>query len=245
MNKQWSAIIACAGKGTRLSTDPKALYPIGDKLLIDYITPHICKFARTVFVVGGEQQQSNLSAHLQDFMATSCETEIVFAVQQDKSGTADAVRQGLEHVATEFCMVLWGDQLVHPSVVDEGISLEDYARSDVICPVISAENPYVHLRIVNDRVKSVNYAREGAEMPKSGATDAGVFFFRTTSLRHHLAKAIADNSLVGENSNEHNFPTLLTRFPKIRLLPISGSFSVGVNTPADAIRAASIVRSWV
>ncbi len=248
MDSQWSAIIACAGRGTRLGTDQKILHPIGDKLVLDYIKPHLHRFKRIVFVTSGEEHTAKLAAHLSGFTSKACQNEIVFVTQQKLIGTAEAVNVGLDNIATKYTMVLWGDQLVHPNVVDEGMSISEdemYAKYDVFCPVMEAKPPYVELRIgLHSRIDGVRYQREGDEVSAHGMTDAGVFFFRTNFLRFVFAQAMADTSLVGRRTGELNFPTVLTRCNHLRVLPISPEHSIGVNTLQDVERAVSIINKW-
>jgi bifunctional N-acetylglucosamine-1-phosphate-uridyltransferase/glucosamine-1-phosphate-acetyltransferase GlmU-like protein len=155
---------------------------------------------------------------------------------------ADAVARGLPLVATPNTLIVWGDQVaLRPESLDTCIRLHTGpAQAAATCPTLVRDRPYIHfLRDDSGRVVKILHAREGDVLPDRGESDAGVFFFRTETLREELPKLLQDPQARGAKTEECNFLPILTRMqaaPGGLLTPciMTEAESVGVNSRSDA-----------
>lgn len=120
-----TAVVLARGLGSRMRTEGgtaltaaqaaaaasghKALMPIGEHRLIDYALSALADagIRRVVLVVAPEHEE--FSRHLAELAPTRL--EVVFAVQQEPRGTADAVASAREAVGEEPFIMVNGDNL--------------------------------------------------------------------------------------------------------------------------------------
>ena len=236
----WTAIVAAAGRGSRLGYgEPKILYPVAGRSILsrlhDLLEP-LCE--RLVLVASPDGYRA-----IEQAMAQLLPSErFALRIQQEPGGMAQAVAVGLEAVETPFVIVVWGDQAaLRPDALAQcARSLEAAPETAAVCPALWREDPY--LAIVRDSsggIVSVLQAREGDLMPQSGLSDAGVFFFRTAAVRSGLDRLLRDPRCRGRKTGELNFVPILALLarPPGRVetpLVVSREEALGINTTADA-----------
>jgi bifunctional UDP-N-acetylglucosamine pyrophosphorylase / glucosamine-1-phosphate N-acetyltransferase len=101
-------VILAAGKGTRMRSDlPKALVPVGEKPILQYLLESVAASEldpKPIVVIGHERK------HICEAFGARCD----YAVQEFQKGTAHAVLSAKKNVgAADAVVVLYGD---HPFV---------------------------------------------------------------------------------------------------------------------------------
>ena len=237
---QWTAIIAAAGRGSRLGFgQPKILYPVAGRSILSRLHDLLEPLCETLVLVASPEGRPAIERALAELLPPE---RFALRVQQDPEGMAQAVAVGLEAVETPFVVVVWGDQaaLRADALEQCARSLEAAPETAAVCPALWREEPY--LAIVRDPsggIAEVLQAREGDPMPARGLSDAGVFFFRTSSLRAGLEQLLRDPACRGRKTGELNFLPILASMdhPPGRVqtpLLVSREEAIGINTTADA-----------
>lgn len=109
MSNDFSVIILAAGKGTRMKSDlPKTMHKIAGFSMLDLVIKK-AKFlgAKSICVVISEE----MTQFQNDVIANHKDIEIDFVIQQERLGTAHAVRVALENmkIVDDQILVLYGD----------------------------------------------------------------------------------------------------------------------------------------
>ena len=187
--QQWTAVVAAAGRGSRLGFDkPKILYPVAGKPILDWLFRFLLpNTSRVVLVLSPDGRpivEDHLARHWPD-------TPWTIAIQPVPTGMGDAVEKGLAVVETEHVCVVWGDQVaLRNESVEACLRLQQGPlKPDMTVPTVMREKPYIHFdRDAQGRIRQLLQAREGDVMPPVGESDTGFFCFRTEALRQLLSK---------------------------------------------------------
>lgn len=116
------AVILAAGEGTRLRpftlTRPKAMIPIMDKPMLEYVISAVsgCDITDIILVVGYHKER------VMDYFEDGVDfgVDIAYVKQEQQLGTAHAVKQAQPHLAEgESFLVLNGDNLVESATVKD------------------------------------------------------------------------------------------------------------------------------
>jgi len=243
----WTALIAAAGRGTRLGFDkPKILYPVAGKTILERLLELLLPFCEAVVLVvspSGRQQVEEAASHL-------APGRIRLAVQDEPTGMGDAVAIGLEAVRTLHTAVVWGDQVaLRRQSVEACLRLhQGWMAPAATCPTVMRSNPYIHfIRDAGGEVRGVLQAREGEAMPSEGESDTGFFCFRTGELRGLAADPRYRPLARGGKTAETNLLPLLPiaaeqtgRVIWPRLMCVEET--VGINGPQDAEAVEEFIR---
>lgn len=244
---EWSAVIAAAGRGTRLGYDrPKILFPVAGKSILEWLLDLLLPNCKTVIFVLSSDGRGEIEPELERLAAGRYH----IAIQAEPTGMGDAVAIGAALVETPNVMVIWGDQVaVRPESVQAILRLHQGSlRPDVTVPTVLRPNPYIHFpRDEQGRINGILQAREGDSMPQDGESDTGLFCFRTAVLNDLLTRLRLDPQSRGHRTGEFNL------LPAIPLAALSGygvitphlmelEETVGINSPADAELIAPYLR---
>lgn len=244
---QWTAIIPAAGRGSRLGSDrPKILYPVGGRLLIewllDFLEPNCSRLIFVLSPAGVAEVRPELERLIPGRF------EIV--VQKVPLGMGDAVELALPAVRTPHLAIVWGDQVaLRRTSVEACLRLhEGPLRAPVTCPTVFRANPYIHFDRDNDgRITGLRQAREGDAMPTEGESDTGFFCFETETLRRLLPAVRQDPLQAGRATGEFNFLPVIPFAARQGLDILSPGLmtlaeTVGINSAGDAAAVETFLR---
>ncbi len=221
----WTVILPAAGRGSRLGFQgPKILCPVAGKTILDHLLSRFKSYL-VLLVVAPD---------------STIEYDGLSVVQAAPIGMADAVACALAYVVTDYVCVCWGDQIVtSDTLIERGMKSVEVYKSDAVCPVYLAQQPYIALQLEEGRISKVLQRREGAWMPEQGISDLGLFFFRTEALREKMEGF----SSIGAVTGEQNFVPILPLFERSSLILGKKQDVLGINTPLDVTTAEEILKS--
>ena len=244
---QWTAVIAAAGRGSRLGFDrPKVLFPVAGRTILESLLELLLPYCDSVVLVLSPDGRADVESALERLAPGRCR----IAIQSVPTGMGDAVEIGAAEVATPHTSVIWGDQVaLRPRSVEAALRLHQGPLApDITIPTVFRSNPYVHFeRDAEGRIIKLLQAREGDSMPHQGESDTGFFCFRTEALRRLLAEMRNSPAAQGERTAEFNLLPLIPfaagRSHRI-LTPhiMDVEETVGVNTVDDSRRVEPFLR---
>ncbi len=189
-----AVVILAAGLGTRMKSDvPKVLHEVCGRPMLSYVVDAALSLSpeRLVVVTGAEQDA------VEEVLPPGCER----AIQQERRGTGDAVRAGLETL-TGFdgdVMVLYGDvPLVDAAFVRELAGCHWAADAGATLTTVRLADPAHYGRVVRDgqgRVTGIVEYRDATPDERAVAEiNVGLYVFRAAPLRTALAGLSAHNA---------------------------------------------------
>jgi molybdopterin-guanine dinucleotide biosynthesis protein A len=232
-SSKWTAVIPCAGKGSRLGFEPKILYQIDGRPVLSYIVDLLEPFCSKLVFVCNSRTWRQVDAALVKLLPRD---RWFIALQYTQNGMADAVRCGLAFVYTPNVLVLWGDKAtVRPATIETLMTLHSVATiAAAVC-----EKPYTHLIVENEMLVGVLEQRQGHVLPLHGLSDIGLFLFQSDPLKMYL-----DSGKV-PMSREWDLLPLLPHIPCVRVATIaSQEEALSLNTKEDAQRICDVISSY-
>jgi len=189
-----AVVILAAGLGTRMkSDDPKVLHEVCGRPMLSYVIDAALSVSpeRVVVVTGPDQEA------IAEIMPVGCER----AVQQERRGTGDAVRAGLEPLS-DFAgdvMVLYGDvPLVHGDFVAGLFQRHLDADAAATLTTVRLDDPAHYGRIVRDErdnvARIIEYRDASPDEREIDEINVGLYVFRSDALRPALARLGSDNA---------------------------------------------------
>ncbi len=189
-----AVVILAAGLGTRMKSDaPKVLHEVCGRPMLSYVIDAALSVSpeRIVVVTGPDQEA------IAEIMPVGCER----AVQQERRGTGDAVRAGLEPLS-DFAgdvMVLYGDvPLVHGDFVAGLFQRHLDADAAATLTTVRLDDPAHYGRIVRDErdnvARIVEYRDATPDEREIDEINVGLYVFRSDALRPALARLGSDNA---------------------------------------------------
>ena len=189
-----AVVILAAGLGTRMKSDvPKVLHEVCGRPMLSYVIDAALSVSpeRVVVVTGPDQEA------IAEIMPVGCER----AVQQERRGTGDAVRAGLEPLS-DFAgdvMVLYGDvPLVHGDFVAGLFQRHLDADAAATLTTVRIDDPAHYGRIVRDErdnvARIIEYRDASPDERDIDEINVGLYVFRSDALRPALARLSSDNS---------------------------------------------------
>lgn len=188
-----AVVILAAGLGTRMKSEaPKVLHEVCGRPMLSYVIDAALSVspARIVVVTGPDQDA------IAEILPVGCER----AVQQERRGTGDAVRAGLEPLQ-DFAgdvMVLYGDvPLVHGGFVEALARTHLEADAAATLTSVRLDDPAQYGRIVRDDLdrvtRIVEYRDADAAERAIDEINVGLYVFRADALRPALRRLTGDN----------------------------------------------------
>ena len=189
-----AVVILAAGLGTRMKSDvPKVLHEVCGRPMLAYVIDAALSISpeRIVVVTGPDQER------IADILPVGCER----AVQEERNGTGDAVRAGLEPLAgfEGDIMVLYGDvPLVHGDFVAGLFQRHLDADAAATLTTVRLDDPARYGRIVRDAderlARIVEFKDASAGEREIEEINVGLYVFRSDALRPALARLGGDNA---------------------------------------------------
>jgi bifunctional UDP-N-acetylglucosamine pyrophosphorylase/glucosamine-1-phosphate N-acetyltransferase len=245
---QWTAVVAAAGKGSRLGFNrPKILFPVAGRPILEWLLDLLLPSCQTTVFVLSPDGRDEVEPELERLGPGRYR----IAIQPVPTGMGDAVEIGAAQVATRHTVVLWGDQVaLRPASVEAVLRLHQGPLSPALTiPTVLRPSPYIHFeRDAEGRIARLLQAREGDAMPEYGESDTGLFCFRTEVLRRLLAELRASGAATGAGTAEFNLLPIIPFAARnahyvlaARVMEVEET--VGVNSAADAGRVEAFLRS--
>jgi bifunctional UDP-N-acetylglucosamine pyrophosphorylase/glucosamine-1-phosphate N-acetyltransferase len=188
-----AVVILAAGLGTRMKSDlPKVLHGVCGRPMLSYVIDAALSVSpeRVVVVTGPDHDA------IDDILPVGCER----AVQQERRGTGDAVRAGLEPLEAfeGDVMVLYGDvPLVSGEFVAELHRRHLEAAAAATLTTVELDDPDHYGRIVRDDdgdvLRIVEYRDASPAERDIDEINVGLYVFRADALRPALASLRSDN----------------------------------------------------
>lgn len=244
---QWNAVIAAAGRGSRLGFDlPKILFPVAGRTILDWLLDLLLPCCSTaIFVLSPDGRR-----HVEPELERRAPGRYRIAIQENPTGMGDAIAIGLEQVTAPFAAVIWGDQVaIRPASINAILRLhQGMIEPAMTIPTVLRPDPYIHFeRDAAGRICGLLQAREGDALPALGESDAGFFCFRADTLRDLLARMRRDESVFGARTGEFNLLPVIPYAAAAGLGVLTPQLmeieeTVGINSPADAARIEPYLR---
>ena len=183
-------MILAAGLGTRMKSElPKVLHEVCGRPMLSYIVDAALSLSpeRLVVVTGADQDA------VEEVLPPGCER----AIQQDRRGTGDAVRAGLETLVgfDGDVMVLYGDvPLVDAAFAQELAGCHWAADAAATLTTVRLDDPAHYGRVVRDERRPAWRASSNTATPAPveraiDEINVGLYVFRSAPLRAALAEA--------------------------------------------------------
>ena len=188
-----AVVILAAGLGTRMKSDrPKVLHEVCGRPMLSYVIDAALSVSpeRVVVVTGPDQDA------ITEILPTGCER----AVQQERRGTGDAVRAGVEPLSgfDGDVMVLYGDV---PLVDGEFVAALRERHLDTgaaaTLTTVEMDDPEHYGRIVRDAqgrvARIVEFRDASPDERQIDEINVGLYVFRADTLRPALTRLEDDN----------------------------------------------------
>ena len=237
------AIVAAAGRGTRLGFDkPKVLFPVNGRPILQHLAERLDRLVCRINLV---LSPSGLAV----FQASGLvfdDPPVRPILQPEPTGMADAVSAALqadEADAADIVIVVWGDQVgLRQDTIARALFVHQHhpRHPALTFPVAEVTAPYVHYLLdAHARVVAVHQKREGDPMPLSGLADCGCFVAARAELTSALQSMRADGRLTGRVTGERNFlPVVAALGATGQVVAVhcaSAEDTLGINRPEDAL----------
>lgn len=198
-------VVLAAGEGTRLKLDvPKALAPLKNQVLVDYVLGSALEFSRAnklsskIAVVTGhrhEEVEAHIKAH---------GPEVSFCFQEVRRGTGDAIKAYFSKCAwgaePEYTLVLCADTPMigaeELSTLYERLSSE---QAEAVCASFRADHPYGYGRIkrASKGFTIVEQKDASPEEALINEVNSGLYIFKTSLLKERVS-GLTNNNKSGE-----------------------------------------------
>lgn len=181
MLSDFSILVPAAGLGSRMKNGkiPKALTPFAGKNLMSWAISAFDTTAQSIVVVIRSEHSPYFSIARNSIRNKNVE----FVVQNDPTGTADAISIGLNKMDTEWTLVIWADHIGASQMKPNDLLQHcNNPETDFVLPLVECQNPYVYFGDSTGQTLAFNETRFGAPKIESGISDCGIFLFRTRKM---------------------------------------------------------------
>ncbi len=239
-----AAVALAAGLGTRMKSSlPKILHKIYDKPIIQYVIESLLPLSpeKTVVVVssGSEAVENSLKDY-----------PVIFAVQKEQKGTADALKSGV--VTLEgfdgLVLVVNGDTpLITSEVLQNFIDLHKSNSDDISILSFIASGSHSYGRIIRsgDKVLKIIEDKDADETQKRiNEVNSGIYAFKS-----HILKLL-DDIRINEKKGEYYLTDIVdiavSNGYKVCAHNIAGESELtGINTREDLYNALNYLRERI
>lgn len=183
-------VALAAGKGTRMLSDlPKVMHKVAQQSLIEYVIHTAQTITEKVIIVTSEALQNNI-----EFQHITRHHAVTTVIQKTPLGTAHAVKETIDHIDSEYTLILCGDV---PFL--KVSTIQNMCKHPVDLVILGFEcdvnNSYG--RIVLDEngnpAKIVEIKEANTQEQNIITCNAGVFLIKTDVLKNFLNEVQNDN----------------------------------------------------
>ncbi len=250
MNKTVCAILA-AGEGTRMKSSlPKVLFDICGKTMIEHIleTVSCSELFNKVYIIVGYKADLVKQKILNSPVGKRLKDKLVFVLQQNQLGTADAVKKLKKFIpkSINYLVVLSGDV---PLITNTTLKklVDNHIREKVDCTVASfvTDNPLGYGRILRDSLNQFIDIVEELDATESQKTvkevNAGVYVFSLPQLWSAISKVKPNNK-----KSEYYLTDTVKYFRYKQAIQFADQNEFkGVNSRDELIEVVEIVRQRI
>lgn len=205
MNLTIGAVILAAGEGKRLKLNaPKPLAPCLDKKLVDFPIRELKKFFSQNNLDGN---MTAVIGHQRELVRSYIEknhSEVMFAIQENQLGTADALRAYFDSSPNtknfDYTLVICADTpVVSANELSAMMALLKEKKLDAVAASFIEKNPKGYGRIVRGKIGFHIVEEKDAtdEIREITEVNSGLYILKTSYVLEHL-KAIDSNNKSGE-----------------------------------------------
>jgi len=206
-NKNVSAVIAAAGKGTRSKLNfPKCLFKIEDKEILGRILDALPSNLHSKNIIVSNDGYKPIASYI----STLQNKDINLIIQENQLGMGNAILQlnDIKLTLAHHILLMWGDL---PFISDESIEnlLSYHFNNNNDFSFLTLMSKNVYTVVERDNLNNIQRVTESKELndtkkiPSSGERDIGVFIFKRDIVLEYLQKDL-DNKF-GPKSGEHGF----------------------------------------
>lgn len=183
--KKIDVIVLAGGLGTRLRSVvkdlPKPMAPVNGKPFLSHLLKQIDKSIISKFIFAVGYKHDTISNYFGDsFLGIPIE----YSVEEQPLGTGGAIKQALEKVASENCLIINGDTYLDFSFLDV-LNFHQNQKSNFTIVLKKIEKPYRYGTVSLKENQIIDF-NEKDENLTEGIINAGVYLANTQFLLNHL-----------------------------------------------------------
>ncbi len=217
-----SAIVLAAGLGTRMkSSFPKVLHKIYDKPIIHFVLESLSQlYPEKIIIVVSPQANT-----IKDFIENNF-SNVIFAIQEEQKGTADALKSGvtlLKDSENTILVVNADTPFISPKTLQNLLDLHQSYSEDISFITFRAKNPHGYGRIIRKNgkvIKIVEDTNADKEQKKIKEVNSGIYAIKFSSLR------LLDDIKINSGKNEYYLTDIIE-------IGISKGYKVGAHLIAN------------
>jgi len=235
-----TAVILAAGKGTRMKSDlPKVLIPVAGRAMLLRVISSVRRagIPRIVTVVGHQAQR----------VAAALPSDVLYVEQREQLGTAHALAQAAPLCPrTGSLLVLCGDTpLLAPGTLASLVERRERTGAWAVMLTAVLDNPSGYGRVVRDGTGSVRGVVEHRDADEATLAvrevNTGVYCFDASRVFEELGGVDRHNA-----QSEYYLPDVLRRMLEhgggVETVTLSDPReALGVNTPEQLARAEAVL----
>lgn len=198
-------VVLAAGEGTRLKLDvPKALAPLKNKVLVDYVLESALLFSKhknlssKIAVVTGHRHEEV------EFHIKNHGPEVSFCFQEVRRGTGDAIKSFFSKAdwasEPEYTLVLCADTpMIGEQELGELYESLTSHKADAVCASFRWANPFGYGRIKH-ATKGFTIVEQKDATPEEALiseVNSGLYIFKTSLLKERVS-GLTNNNKSGE-----------------------------------------------
>lgn len=217
-----SAIVLAAGLGTRMQSSlPKVLHKIYDKPIIHFVLESLSQLHPEEIIIVVSPQANTIK----DFIENNF-SKVIFAIQEEQKGTADALKSGvalLKDSENTILVVNADTPLISPKTLQNLLDLHQSYSEDISFITFKAKNPHGYGRIIRENgkvIKIVEDTNANKQQKKIKEVNSGIYAIKFSSLR------LLDDIKINSEKNEYYLTDIIE-------IGVSKGYRVGAHLIAN------------
>ena len=238
-----SALVLAAGKGSRMeSSIPKPMHKIAGYPMIDHVLNTLSRNdIKDIRVVVGPEM-ANLESHIQKY-----NNDISIMVQNDRLGTADAVKVGIVEPHDDVLVLFADTPFIKSTTIRKMYELlyQNQEQNAVVIAGFIAKDPASYGRLVvdsNDHLKEIVEFLDCDEAQKQiGLCNSGIMFI------NHKHASMLLNKIKNNNSKKEFYLTDIVSIAHsenlaCKYITIDESEAIAVNSRSELHQAEKLIQ---
>jgi D-glycero-alpha-D-manno-heptose 1-phosphate guanylyltransferase len=185
--KKIEVIVLAGGLGTRLRSVvqdlPKPMAPVNGKPFLSHLLKQIDRSLISKFIFAVGYKHDTISHY---FGNSFLGIPIEYSIENEPLGTGGGIKQALEKVQSETCLIINGDTYLDFSVA-KALSFHQNQKSDFTIVLKKMYNPYRYGTVTLNGYQIVEF-NEKDESLTEGIINAGAYLIETKYLQNNLSK---------------------------------------------------------